>query len=98
MSPHSDSDSPPPVDLAAGVPVGLLSDGGMLLGRVGEDTVLLARAADRFFAIGALCTHAVHAEFPRLIPPFVLGGLAFLLYSSRLRPRGEQTTHRGIGV
>jgi len=33
--------------------------------------------------IGALCTHAVHAEFPRLIPPFVLGGLAFLLYSAR---------------
>jgi putative oxidoreductase len=33
--------------------------------------------------IGALGTHAVHAEFPRLIPPLVLGGLAFLLYSSR---------------
>lgn len=36
--------------------------------------------------IGALCTHAVHGEFPRLVPPLVLGGLAFLLYSSRLRP------------
>ena len=36
--------------------------------------------------IGALCTHAVQAEFPRLIPPLVLGGLAFLLYSSRLQP------------
>ena len=47
---------------------------------------------------GALCTHAVHAEFPRLIPPFVLGGLAFLLYSSRLRPSGEQTPHRGTGA
>jgi uncharacterized membrane protein YphA (DoxX/SURF4 family) len=33
--------------------------------------------------IGALGTHAVHAEFQRLIPPFVLGGLAFLLYSAR---------------
>ena len=31
--------------------------------------------------IGALCTHAVHAEFPRLVPPLVLGGLAFLLCS-----------------
>jgi putative oxidoreductase len=31
--------------------------------------------------IGALGTHAVYAEFPRLIPPLVLGGLAFLLYS-----------------
>jgi putative oxidoreductase len=29
---------------------------------------------------GALCTHAISAEFPRLIPPLVLGGLAFLLY------------------
>src|SRR2546422_2149336 len=48
--------------------------------------------------IGALGTHAVQAEFPRLIPPLVLGGLAFLLYSSRLRPRGAQTPHRGIGV
>ena len=36
--------------------------------------------------IGALGTHAVHAEFPRLIPPLVLGGLAFLLYSSHPRP------------
>ena len=33
--------------------------------------------------IGALGTHAVHAEFQRLIPPLVLGGLAFLLYSAR---------------
>lgn len=29
--------------------------------------------------IGALCTHAIHAEFARLIPPLVLGGLALLL-------------------
>jgi putative oxidoreductase len=29
--------------------------------------------------IGALCTHVIHGEFPRLIPPLVLGGLAFLL-------------------
>ena len=33
--------------------------------------------------IGALGTHAVHAEFPRLIPPLVLGGLAFLIYAAR---------------
>lgn len=37
--------------------------------------------------IGALGTHAVHAEFPRLIPPLALGGLAFLMYSARPRPR-----------
>ncbi len=36
---------------------------------------------------GALCTHAVYAEFPRLIPPLVLGGLAVLLYrATRLTP------------
>jgi uncharacterized membrane protein YphA (DoxX/SURF4 family) len=29
--------------------------------------------------IGALCTHAIHAEFMRLVPPLALGGLAFLL-------------------
>ena len=45
--------------------------------------------------IGALGTHAVHAEFPRLIPPLVLGGLAFMMYSVRVRPRREQTSHRG---
>jgi putative oxidoreductase len=36
--------------------------------------------------IGALDTHAVHAEFPRLIPPLVLGGLAFLMYSAPAAP------------
>jgi putative oxidoreductase len=29
---------------------------------------------------GALCTHAFHAEFPRLVPPLILGALAFILY------------------
>ena len=29
----------------------------MIVGRVGEDEVLLARAGDRFFAVGAHCTH-----------------------------------------
>jgi len=32
--------------------------------------------------IGALCTHLVHTEFLRLIPPLVLGALAFLVYSA----------------
>ena len=48
--------------------------------------------------IGALGTHAVHAEFPRLIPPLVLGGLASLLYSGRPRQGREQTPHCGIRV
>ena len=48
--------------------------------------------------IGALFTHAVHGEHPRLIPPLVLGGLAFLLFSSRLRAGGERTPHRETGA
>jgi NADPH-dependent 2,4-dienoyl-CoA reductase/sulfur reductase-like enzyme/nitrite reductase/ring-hydroxylating ferredoxin subunit len=39
------------------VPAASLSSGGMLLGRVGDDEVLLARAGDRYFAVGAHCTH-----------------------------------------
>lgn len=37
--------------------------------------------------IGALGTHAVNAEFPRLIPPLVLGGLALLMYWARPQAR-----------
>lgn len=29
--------------------------------------------------LGALCTHVLHAEFSRVLPPLVLGGLAFLV-------------------
>jgi uncharacterized membrane protein len=46
--------------------------------------------------IGALGTHALNAEFPRLIPPLVLGGLAFLVYSARPAARRQQTPDRGI--
>lgn len=44
-------------DLAQGVPTEALADGNMLVGRVGEDSVLLARRGDEYFAIGAECTH-----------------------------------------
>jgi apoptosis-inducing factor 3 len=44
-------------DLARGIPVDDLPDGGMLAGHVGEDAVLLARRGDDFFAIGATCSH-----------------------------------------
>jgi putative oxidoreductase len=47
--------------------------------------------------IGALCTHVVHAEFPRVIPPLILGGLAFLMYLSHGRPLREQTPDRRNG-
>src|SRR6476620_11180995 len=44
-------------DLAQGVAIGTIADGGMLAGHVGDDAVLLARRGDEFFAIGATCTH-----------------------------------------
>src|SRR5438552_8219410 len=53
----ADSAGPKAPDLTLGVAVDSLSSGGALLGRVGEDDVLLARAGDRFFAVGAHCTH-----------------------------------------
>src|SRR6266849_8321505 len=53
----ADSAGPKAADLTLGVAVDSLSSGGTLLGRVGEEDVLLARAGDRFFAVGAHCTH-----------------------------------------
>src|SRR5262245_229330 len=44
-------------DLAGGIPRNAVADGGMLLGHVGEETVLLVRQAGAFFAVGAKCTH-----------------------------------------
>jgi NADPH-dependent 2,4-dienoyl-CoA reductase/sulfur reductase-like enzyme/nitrite reductase/ring-hydroxylating ferredoxin subunit len=46
-----------PPDLTKGVSTASIPDGGLVLGRVGEDEVVLAHAGDRFFAIGAHCTH-----------------------------------------
>src|SRR5580765_3789528 len=46
-----------PPNLTVGVPVSSLSSGSMLFGRVGEADVVLARSGDRFFAVGAHCTH-----------------------------------------
>jgi len=48
--------------------------------------------------VGALCTHAVHGEFPRLLPPLVLGGLALALYSARLRADATINSHRSDRV
>ncbi len=39
--------------------------------------------------VGALCTHLVHSEFPRVIPPLVLGGLALLMCWSAARASRE---------
>src|SRR6266508_2453494 len=53
----ANSTDPKASDLTLGVAVDSLPSGGMLLGRVGEDDVLLTRVDDRFFAVGAHCTH-----------------------------------------
>ncbi|HEX5386916.1 MAG TPA: FAD-dependent oxidoreductase [Gemmatimonadales bacterium] len=45
-------------DLAReGVPLDAVADGGMILGHVGDDPVLVARRGEQYFAIGAVCTH-----------------------------------------
>jgi apoptosis-inducing factor 3 len=44
-------------DLARGVPIGDVADGGMVGGHVGDDAVLLARRGDELFAIGSTCSH-----------------------------------------
>jgi NADPH-dependent 2,4-dienoyl-CoA reductase/sulfur reductase-like enzyme/nitrite reductase/ring-hydroxylating ferredoxin subunit len=44
-------------DLAQGVAASDLSDGGKLVGHVGDDPVLLVRRGAEIFAVGATCTH-----------------------------------------
>src|SRR5262245_28555743 len=44
-------------DLAAGVPISRIPDGGTLLGHVGEEAAILVRRGGEVFAIGATCTH-----------------------------------------
>src|SRR5262249_54242977 len=56
MSDTNQSDSNLP-DLSAGVPFASLKSGHILAGRVGDDDVVLTRAGDRLFAVGAACTH-----------------------------------------
>src|SRR5262245_7525574 len=53
----SDKKSDTKPDLTAGIAAEDLKDGAMLLGRVGKDEVVLARAGNDVFAIGAHCTH-----------------------------------------
>ncbi len=44
-------------DLTEGVPQGAVPDGGVLLGHVGGEAVLIARRGPEVFAVGATCTH-----------------------------------------
>jgi NADPH-dependent 2,4-dienoyl-CoA reductase/sulfur reductase-like enzyme/nitrite reductase/ring-hydroxylating ferredoxin subunit len=54
MTEPNQSDKP---DLRNGIADGDLADGGMLVGQVSDEQVLLARRGGEVFAIGAACTH-----------------------------------------
>src|SRR4029079_15355734 len=45
------------LDLSKGIAASSLSDGGMVVGRVGDKEVLLARSGNELFAVGAHCAH-----------------------------------------
>jgi len=45
------------LDLARGVPIDQLPDGGLIQGKAGDEDVVLARRGEEFFAVGAFCTH-----------------------------------------
>src|ERR1044071_2785102 len=51
------ADQPDKPDLRKGVPIAALRDGEMLLGHVDDEDVLVARAGNEIFAVGAACTH-----------------------------------------
>jgi NADPH-dependent 2,4-dienoyl-CoA reductase/sulfur reductase-like enzyme/nitrite reductase/ring-hydroxylating ferredoxin subunit len=51
------STAPATPDLTKGVAAREIPEGGRLLGRVGDEEVVLARSGDRFYAVGAHCTH-----------------------------------------
>jgi nitrite reductase/ring-hydroxylating ferredoxin subunit len=53
----AETTAPAPPDLTKGVTAREIPESGMVLGRVGDDEVVLARSGDRFYAIGAHCTH-----------------------------------------
>jgi apoptosis-inducing factor 3 len=44
-------------DLTNGIPVRTVPEGGMVRGHVGDDEVMIAHVGDRYFAVGAHCTH-----------------------------------------
>ena len=51
------TDAIPGPNLELGIPLRDLPDGAMLVGRVGDSDVLLARRGDEVFGVDALCTH-----------------------------------------
>ncbi|MBN3819961.1 Rieske 2Fe-2S domain-containing protein, partial [Paraburkholderia sp. Se-20369] len=55
MTDHASSPGDP--DLALGIPLADLPDGGMVAGHVGDAPVLLVRRAGTCLAVGATCSH-----------------------------------------
>jgi NADPH-dependent 2,4-dienoyl-CoA reductase/sulfur reductase-like enzyme/nitrite reductase/ring-hydroxylating ferredoxin subunit len=53
----AEADNAAKPDLTQGVPLDGLADGGMIVGRVGDEDVILARRGADLFAVGASCTH-----------------------------------------
>ena len=53
----SDRQTDNTADLSAGVSESSIADNSSLTGRIGDDDVLLVRSGNRFFAVGAHCTH-----------------------------------------
>ena len=53
----ADMENTPKVDLKSGVALHDLPEGGMVVGRVDTEEVILLRRADALFAVGAYCTH-----------------------------------------
>jgi apoptosis-inducing factor 3 len=53
----SEPQKTPTVDLSMGVSAAGLDDGGMILGHVGDEDVVLVRSGSELFAVGANCTH-----------------------------------------
>jgi uncharacterized membrane protein YphA (DoxX/SURF4 family) len=47
--------------------------------------------------LGAFATHLLHGEFPRLIPPLVLGGLLYALFAWQSRAP-EKASRRPIST
>ena len=44
-------------DFGNGIALATIADGSSVLGRVGDDDVLIARVGTEVFAVGANCTH-----------------------------------------
>jgi NADPH-dependent 2,4-dienoyl-CoA reductase/sulfur reductase-like enzyme/nitrite reductase/ring-hydroxylating ferredoxin subunit len=53
----TEDEGAPKPDLAQGIDAASVADGGMLLGRVGDEDVVVARVGNDWFAVGAKCTH-----------------------------------------